>query len=137
MATTAEIRTVLFIVAPEFVTVDSGKLSTINSNIDLFKTQVNETALGNNYKITVAYLVAFQLTNQNFSVDVSPPTTAPTDTSSPNKVIFKKAKNMEIRYSDNSIKRSENIKDIYDTNKYGKLYKEYMNTAVCLPFAIG
>lgn len=134
MATISSIRTVLFTVASEFKTTDVDKLATIDENIALYKDVHNEEVLGGHYSLCIANLVAFHLKNQGFTVAVTP--VAPVDTVNPNKVIFKKAKNMELRYSDNTVKRTQTVKDIYDLNNYGQMYKYYLSLACVGPFVI-
>jgi len=61
MSSNAEIRTILFDIAPEFYTVDNTAITRIDRFIDRSRLEISEIFFGDIFDLALAYLVAHRL----------------------------------------------------------------------------
>lgn len=128
--TTTSIRTYLFIIASEFTTTDNTELSMINTLIDDAMNTHSESSLGSSFKKTIAYYVAHQLKLQGFTPASS---SSGSSGSSTQEVLKRKAGNLEITYSSNSVRKTQTITSSLESTSYGAMYQSLMSNAIETP----
>lgn len=127
MATVSSIRDELFILAQEFYTTDTAELTKINSLITSVMNRHSETSLGSSFVSCIAYYVAHQLKLQGFTPASS------SSGSSTQEVLKKKAGNVEITYSSNTVKKTQTITSSLESTSYGAMYQSLMSNAIETP----
>lgn len=130
MATVSSIRDELFILAQEFYTTDTAELTKINSLITSAMNRHSETSLGSSFVSCIAYYVAHQLKLQGFTPASS---SSSSSGSSTQEVLKKKAGNVEITYSSNTVKKTQTITSSLESTSYGAMYKSLMDNAIETP----
>jgi len=127
--TVEEIRTYLFIIASEFKTTDSEDIASIDTLISNSMSNHNINILGiNKYKNAVAYDVASQLSISGFK-----PVGSTSSTSTSQEVTKRKAGNIEISYSSNTVKKNINVTNASDLNPYAMKYQEIIRSIIFVP----
>lgn len=127
MATVSSIRDELFILAQEFYTTDTAELTKINSLITSAMNRHSETSLGSSFVSCIAYYVAHQLKLQGFTPASS------SSGSSTQEVLKKKAGNVEITYSSNTVKKTQTITSSLESTSYGAMYQSLMSNVIETP----
>lgn len=125
--TITTIRDYLFIIASEFTTTDNTELTMINTLIADTMNTHSETSLGSSFKKTIAYYVAHQLKLQGFTPASS------SSGSSTQEVLKKKAGNVEITYSSNTVRKTQTITSSLESTSYGAMYQSLMSNAIETP----
>lgn len=125
--TITTIRDYLFIIASEFTTTDNAELTMINTLIADAMNTHSETSLGSSFKKTIAYYVAHQLKLQGFTPASS------SSGSSTQEVLKKKAGNVEITYSSNTVRKTQTITSSLESTSYGAMYQSLMSNAIETP----
>lgn len=121
----ADIRDILFLIAPEFYTVDSTELNTVNSIISLAINRVNETRWGVKYNEGVAWLSAHLLKRRSISTTMG-------NTSG---IITKeKLADQEITYGNITASSSDSF---YTSTIYGQEFLNLKNTIQTTPILWG
>lgn len=127
MATVSSIRSELFIVAQEFYTTDTAELTKIDSLISSAMNRHSETSLGSSFVSCIAYYVAHQLKLQGFTPASS------SSGSSTQEVLKRKAGNLEITYSSNTVRKTQTITSSLESTSYGAMYQSLMSNAIETP----
>ena len=127
MATVSSIRSELFIIAQEFYTTDTAELTKIDSLISSAMNRHSETSLGSSFVSCIAYYVAHQLKLQGFTPASS------SSGSSTQEVLKRKAGNLEITYSSNSVRKTQTITSSLESTSYGAMYQSLMSNAIETP----
>ena len=130
MATVSSIRTELFNIAQEFYTVDTNELTKIDALITSAINRHSEKSLGSSFVSCIAYYVAHQLKLQGFK-PASNTGSSTVDTTQ--EVTKKKAGNLEISYSSNSVKKTQTITSSLQSTSYGAMYDSIMNNIIETP----
>jgi hypothetical protein len=124
MSQVTDIRDVLFILAPEFETVDSTELNRIDTIIGLAQKRVNSRIFGEKYNEGVAWLTAHMLKR-----------TAIATSGLTGNVIKEKLADQEITYSDTS--KIAGIPNFYGSTIYGQEFWNLLKTLQATPFLWG
>ena len=127
MATVSSIRSELFIIAQEFYTTDTAELTKIDSLISSAMNRHSETSLGSSFVSCIAYYVAHQLKLQGFTPASS------SSGSSTQEVLKRKAGNLEITYSSNTVRKTQTITSSLESTSYGAMYQSLMSNAIETP----
>lgn len=125
-----EVRNYLFVIATEFKTIDIDELAIIDTLINQAMLTHNQSTLGSSYLEAVSYFVAHQLTTSGFKPADS---VSSGSSSTTQEVLKKKAGNLEITYSSNTVKKTQVITSGIESSKYGSMYQEIMNRSLITP----
>lgn len=121
---TSDIRDILFIIAPEFYTVDTTELSNINTIIGLASNRINRTRWGAKADEGTAWLTAHLLKRSEMAT-----------AGQTGNIIKEKLADQEITYSDYS--RSGNFDNFYSSTIYGQEYINLLKTITSTPLLWG